>query len=182
MKKLFLIIIIAQFAINHASCKKFQSTFKLGYEVGIGDEVKNNLLGGEYIGDFNLGRRFLLGLGLGSYISDFQTGRSAKDRKRKNAWIIPAFLDAKFRMLPEGSFRPYLLGNLGYSFLSIDNVSKEKAKLGAFVKLGLGSEIKMGNGGLLFEFFYKEQMQDVTDTGISLDDFKGIGVSVGYTF
>ena len=162
--------------------KKYLSTVKIAYEAGISNEVKNNLIGGEYVGDFVLGKRWMLGAGLGSFVSDFQTGFSSKDEKRKSAWIIPIFIDAKFVLKPSGNFNPYIIGNIGYSFLSIDSKYEGDAKLGAFVDVGIGASIKVGKGSIILETYYKEQAQDVKDRGISLDNFSNIGFTIGYRF
>ena len=182
MKKLFFIITISLLFTNNAMGKSYLSTFKIAYEAALGGDVKNNLFGGEYIGDFALGKHWMLGAGFGSFTSDFQTGFSKKDEKRYSAWIIPVFFDTKLVLVPEGNFKPYILGNIGYSFLSMDANYKGDAKLGAFVNIGLGAAIKAGKGSFILETYYKKQMQDIEDKGIYLDDFSNIGVTIGYRF
>ena len=178
MKRFLLFVVVSLFINVTYGRKLYQSTFRLSYEAGIGS-VKNNFIGGEYVGDFMPARHWLVGLGFGAFSTSLQT---TLDEQSESAVAFPLFIDAKYKILADGVCKPFIMANLGYSFLSIDSRNNEDTKLGVFLRVGVGAYFKVGKGDIALELYYKEQQQKVSDHGIYLNDFSNIGFSIGYAF
>lgn len=186
MKKYLITFFFLGF-MNHINAEGFKHSVKLIYDTGFGS-VKNSTMGAEYICDHEFGNNWLFGLGVGSLTSDlltystFPSDKSKVKQERESAWILPLYVDAKYKMAEYEGINPYILANVGYSFLNLDSNYADETKLGVFVRIGAGFSIPLKKGDLYFEASYKEQQQNIVCTGIYLDDYKNLGFAIGYTF